>query len=185
MIELKNRVGERIDVDFKDLVWFQGGLKILSEKKAQTLKNAIEQSFINPFLIWDDNGKFKILDGHQRHRILESNDYKGKVPCVKIHCQDEKEAAKFVLEFASVYGQADYETLYKFVNDYDLEIDYYQNVVDMPYVNMEEFRIGYIQDGEDLSNFFIDRDLEKKEKKNEGNEKTICPECGVDITGRI
>ena len=46
-------------------------MKKLSKGNENKLRNSIlKHGFIAPFFVWDDHGELKLLDGHQRLKIL-------------------------------------------------------------------------------------------------------------------
>ena len=75
---------------------FQGDLKSLSETEYGKLKQSMmEKGFIAPVFAWRNGGdKWKLLDGHQRVRILEREKWQigDGIPVVEISADNEKDA---------------------------------------------------------------------------------------------
>lgn len=108
------------------LIEFQGNLKRLSEKNREKLIGSIcERGFIAPVFVWDDNGEWKLLDGHQRLKTLLWMRQHGwdipMIPVDVIDADDEQDAKKKLLAITSQYGEFDITGYMEFTES--IEID--------------------------------------------------------------
>ena len=77
---------------------FQGNLKKLSKKNLEKLKKAHSRrtgGFNVPFFVWDHEGMYKVLDGHQRLRALRRYEDGWDMPLLPvafIEASDEADA---------------------------------------------------------------------------------------------
>ena len=145
--ELNSRIKPDILVcPFSKLIPFQENLVDLHDVDAAKLKKSINTAWIDPFKVWvTPSGKINILDGHQRQRILKKGGYSGKVQCVQIECKDKKEAARFVLLFRSVYGEMTSDGLYEFMNEHELILDDFQEIVDFVEIDLVDFSGNFFE----------------------------------------
>ena len=83
-------------VPFDQIEPFQGDLKSLSETEYGKLKQSMmEKGFVAPVFAWKNGGDtWKLLDGHQRVRILEREKWEidDGIPVVEISADNEKDA---------------------------------------------------------------------------------------------
>ena len=108
----------------EQLVEFQGNLKKLSKKNLEKLKARIlEDGFNVPFFVWDHDGTFSLLDGHQRMRALTSLKADGyeipALPVAYIEAADIADARKKLLAISSQYGEFDSEELAGWLSEMD------------------------------------------------------------------
>ena len=108
----------------EQLVEFQGNLKKLSKKNLEKLKARIlEDGFNVPFFVWDHDGVYSLLDGHQRTRALASLRADGYVipalPVAYIEASDIADARKKLLAISSQYGEFDSEELAGWLSEMD------------------------------------------------------------------
>jgi DNA modification methylase len=108
------------------LVEFQGNLKKLSQKNREKLIGSIcERGFIAPIFVWDDQGEYKLLDGHQRLKTLLWMREKGWdipiIPVDIIEADSEEDAKKKLLAITSQYGEFDLEGFMDFSADIDID----------------------------------------------------------------
>ncbi|NCB44234.1 MAG: hypothetical protein EOM59_16695 [Clostridia bacterium] len=106
---------------------FQGNLKKLSKKNLEKLKKRIvEDGFNVPFFVWDHNGQYKALDGHQRIKALCSLREEGwdipLLPVAFIEASDEQDARKKLLAISSQYGEFDASELSDWLDDIGGEV---------------------------------------------------------------
>jgi hypothetical protein len=86
------------ELSLEEMTPLQGDLKTLSDENHQKLKsNLVENGFLFPFFIWQNNGENYYLDGHQRDRVLhemmkEPDKYKlpDKYPVAYIEAKNKK-----------------------------------------------------------------------------------------------
>lgn len=114
-------------LDFSELIPFQGRFKLRVDKDIEVLANyIIEQGFTCPFFVWDNDGEYKILDGHGRYLAIDYLKRKGyaipKLPVVIVDAQNEQDARLKVLELNNMNGQFSKEVLLEYAKE--LTIDY-------------------------------------------------------------
>ena len=148
-LKINNRVENCELINFSKLKWFQGKLKEMRKEGALTLERAIRQAFIEPFAVWmKSENEAMILDGHQRYTVMKNAGYAGDVPFFKVRCENEKEAAKFVLFYNSKPGKMTDEGLYEFMHNYNINMSDFKDSVDFEEMDLNEFEAGYINDDE-------------------------------------
>jgi len=126
----------KIKCDTKDmialdlLIPFQGDLKKLSEENYEKLKQQIvDEGFIAPFLVWENEAQLYLLDGHQRFTTL--NRMRDEQiftlpefwPIVKVQADSFKQAKKRILALSSQYGTMTMDGLTEFISDSDIDFD--------------------------------------------------------------
>ncbi len=114
---------------------FQGKLKHISQTNKDRLKRSIlRHGFTAPLFVWDDQGEWRLLDGHQRLSTLLSMRKDGydipMLPVDYIEAKDEKEAREKLLNITSQYGEFDMEELTEWLNDVDKELSESLRLVD-------------------------------------------------------
>lgn len=182
-MEVINKIDNLVYKKYEELEGFQEDLKELSKQEYEKLKNSILiNGIIAPVYVWNN----KILDGHQRVKVLKQLKLSGvdipeEIPCVEIVAKSEKQAKKFLLQYVSQHGKITDEGLYSYLHNSTLIKDYFdiKQEIDLPGFNMDMFEKGYITD-------FTKEDLEKaqfaedKEKEVDENIETDyeCPKCG-------
>lgn len=119
-------VDERVPrVELAKLSPLQGDLKNLEVADFQRLRLSIlDEGFFVPLFVWKaPKGRMKLMDGHQRVRVLtklESEGYKiPKLPVVYIHAKTQRDAKKRLLAITSAYGRVSRQGLYEFLEDLD------------------------------------------------------------------
>lgn len=80
-----------------ELIDLQGDLKHLPQEKARKLKaSIIKHGFIAPFFVWDNDGVLRLIDGHQRLKVLKAMREEGweipDLPVVYINAENEESA---------------------------------------------------------------------------------------------
>lgn len=109
------------------LLEFQGNLKKLSEVNRQKLfRSIMQEGFTAPFFVWDDQGEYKILDGHQRLKTLLWMRAKGwdvpLLPVVYIEAEDKTAAKKKLLKITSQYGEFVIDEINEWIGGLDADI---------------------------------------------------------------
>lgn len=110
-------------VSIDELIPMQGNLKDLSETNYAKLHDLIlNNGFDSPIQVWlDTEGKKRILDGHQRLRVLKKLREEGysipSIPIDFIEADNYIDAKKRLLTKVSVYGDVQEEGLYEFTNE--------------------------------------------------------------------
>jgi hypothetical protein len=127
----------------EDLVPLQGDLKKLDAERYKKLKRALlEHGFSFPFFVWKDKNKLKILDGHQRDRVLRRLQAQGyeipALPIAFIEAENETEARKKILLLSSQYGEMTDDSLLEYLKESDIDLDDILDTVDLPQVDLEK-----------------------------------------------
>lgn len=112
-----------------NFVELQGELKGMSTENYDKLRKSIlKKGFFAPVYVWLENTKDKrpkILDGHQRIRVLrkmaDEGHEVGPVPYLPIVADSEKDAREKLLLLVSQYGKVDDDGLYKFLVESDID----------------------------------------------------------------
>lgn len=158
---------------------FQGNLKKLSKENLGRLKkNILINGFVAPIFVFDDNGDYKIIDGHGRIQALISFRQEGYVipmiPVDFIDAENEKEARKILLSITGQYGEFDLDELQSWINDLDDDIAETLRLVDQEIdlqINIDE---EIETDGDDE----IPEEVESVTKLGDlwelGNHRVLC-----------
>ena len=125
MIEIKCKGADTLPID--RILEFQGELKKLSKDNATKLRNSIlKHGFIAPFFLWDDQGEWRLLDGHQRLKVLLDMRKEGYdiplLPVDYIEADDEADAKRKLLHITSQYGEFDIPGLYDFIEGVEVDL---------------------------------------------------------------
>ncbi len=120
---------------------FQGELKTLTKDDAIRLRKGIEKhGYTFPAAVW----KNKILDGHQRTRVLREMEKEGwtipKLPVVEIEAKSEKDAREKLLAAASQYGTMAKKGLAEFMGLADLSLEDLVGSFRFPEINFDRFK---------------------------------------------
>ena len=118
-------------IDYRDLIELQpNSFKDLSQKNFDKLSNSFNvHGFITPYFVWKDKGKYFILDGHQRSRVLSTLEPNGlEVPYILIDAKNKQEAAKKLLAIDSRYGKRTAEGEQEFLDIFEIEQGYIEDV---------------------------------------------------------
>lgn len=166
-----DKVGDKIYLTLKELKRLQGDLKSIDKDSYAKFKAQIlENGFISPFHVWDDNGNYCLIDGHTRLFTLLQMKHEGihvpdKLPCIIIHAKTRQEAIKMLMGMVSQYGKATEESLSDFAITEGLSFNWIQQNTDIPNVD-----------------FTFDDPAE--DKKSGPKEPKTCPHCGevIDAT---
>ena len=158
----------------------QNNLKELTEDAAQRLKNSIiDHGIFFPFFVWKaPGGENKYIDGHQRDHILlilqkEGYELPEKYPVCFIQARDEKEAAQAILLQTSRYGKINDETLYDYINAFDLVNTWpdFSFKLDLPDIQLPEFNEDWITES-------LEENINEKEIDENIETTNECPQCG-------
>lgn len=117
------------------IIKFQGNLKKLSnENRDKLLRSITKNGFIAPFFIWNNNGEYMLLDGHQRVSTLIYMQEKGwdlpGFPVVYVDADNEKDAREKLLSITSQFGTFDMDELNDWLSDMDDDISESIRLVD-------------------------------------------------------
>ena len=165
-----------IDLELEELHPFQGDLKELSKENYNKLrKQILSLGFSEPMSVWKaDDGRWMIINAHQRHRVLSemkrSEGYNiPKIPCSIIEAKSEHEAKKKVLALTSQFGEMTKDGLFEFASLNNIGLDEL-NDFRFPEIDFEEFKDEFFDNVEGLSDNFIDPDVEFSKEIDENND---------------
>lgn len=125
-IQIKCEAATTLPLD--SLLEFQGGLKKLTKANREKLMTSIiNNGFIAPIFVWCNDGKFMLLDGHQRLSTLNymrENDWIiPDLPVAFVEADNEQDARKKLLHITSSYGEFDEVELDKWLADFDSDME--------------------------------------------------------------
>jgi hypothetical protein len=166
-----------VDIGLPELTQLQGDLKELSEANFRKLRASILKNGITfPLFVWQDNGSNFILDGTQRDRVLRKLVAEGydipPFPCAIITAKDKREACEKILLISSQYGKMTNESLYEFISKNALGFLELEEMLDLPQINLEEFKVGWLQEPD-----FEPASADEQGRLDKKNPIT-CPQCG-------
>jgi hypothetical protein len=166
-----------VNIGLDELTQLQGDLKELSEANFRKLRASILKNGITfPLFVWQDGDTNFILDGTQRDRVLRKLAGEGydvpPLPCAIITAKDKREACEKILLISSQYGKMTNESLYEFISKNELGFLELEEMLDLPQINLEEFKVGWLQEP-DFDPASAD-EQGRLDKKN----PIHCPECG-------
>jgi len=103
-------------------------MKKIKREALEKLKKAIiRYGFSMPFLVWDKEGQYYILDGHQRQKALLELSKEGynvpKVPVIRVEAKSEKEAVEKLAHIGIQYGTLYKAGLEQLFEKYDIKAD--------------------------------------------------------------
>ena len=142
-------------VSLKELNTFQGELVELSKEGYQAMKDSLTRyGFFMPIFYWIDpaDGLRKVIDGHQRKRVLEREGWTvegGKFPVVDVEAKSEQEAAEKLLQMRGNHGKVTEQGLYEFLATKGVDLASIPNP-DIPYINIDQFTQNYYTDPLDV-----------------------------------
>jgi len=166
-----------ININPMELVEFQGDLKSLSQQNYERLKRQIlKQGFSFPQSVWKDpsDDLYKVLDGHQRLRVIKKMISEGyeceTVPCSLVEAKDKKEAKRKLLSAAATYGSLESQGLYEFINDAEIAVEELVEDFNFPEIDFPKFN----------QEFFGEVEINEKEIDENLETHTECPKCGYE-----
>ena len=128
---------------------FQGNLKSLGKTEYAKLKQSItEKGFCVPCFAWrNGSDKWKLLDGHQRVRVIRNEGWKidGGIPIVEIAAEDERDAKEKLLAIVSRYGRVEGQGLYEFIDGTGIDLEEW-TVPDLPDLDLDSWLDEFIRD---------------------------------------
>lgn len=121
MQQIRVEADERLPrIELEKLSELQGDLKSLSTENYDKLRSSIvNRGFFVPVFVWNNGKESKLLDGHQRLRVLKTLKDEGftvpKIPFVSINAKSEVDAKEKLLAITSAYGKIEKDGLYEFI----------------------------------------------------------------------
>jgi len=152
--QIKLSCDVKLHIAVESLNEFQGSLKSLTTKRYQKLKKSIlKHGFSAPIFVWKNDGKWWILDGHQRKHSVVQMKAEGysvpDLPCVEIKASSRKEAKEKLLTYVSQFGNLDPQGLYEYVEEAEITVDELEDDYAIPEIDMEAFKKEYYGIGAD------------------------------------
>lgn len=142
---VRSRILKSEDVDWRSFKFLQNSkFKELSQVEHEKLKNSILlNQFVESFKVWENKGKLFCLDGYHRCKILNEIENEGiEVPDLFradfVECENEKEAAKLVLVYSSVYAKVTADGMASFADMHDIDLGDISTYVDIPEINFDK-----------------------------------------------
>lgn len=136
-----------------DLHEFQGNLKDLSKENYEKFKQELlDLGFSEPVSVWNLEGRWMLLNGHQRLRTLRAMKQEGidvprSIPVSVVQAKDIEEAKKKVLSLTSQYGQITKDGLYEFMSEAGLEMEDIENFR-FPEIDLDNFGEEFFEEQE-------------------------------------
>lgn len=130
----------------------QGNLKDLTTDNYLKLRRHIEKGFKYAFNVWlnPDDGKYYILDGHQRHRTLTRMQLEGwtipPLPVSYIEAATLKEAEETLLGGSSSFGTPNEQGLYEWQCQSQLSVDEVIQLSSYSEIDFDHFVEEYYDD---------------------------------------
>ena len=178
MIEIKCKGADTLPID--RILEFQNDLKTLSKDNEKKLRNSILKfGFIAPFFVWDNQGEWKLLDGHQRLKTLLKMREEGYdiplLPVDYIEADSVEDAKRKLLHITSQYGEFSPEGF----ENFSLELDGFENIR----LTDGEFNISFLRDKDEVKedNYEIPDEIETDIKVGDifqiGEHRLMCGDC--------
>jgi mannitol/fructose-specific phosphotransferase system IIA component (Ntr-type) len=169
IIKVKCSGAALINIDLIDE--FQGNLKNLSEEAYEKLFLVLTLRGIKePISVWKNpvDNRFKILNGHQRFRVIKKALEKGytllnnEVPVSIVSADSEQEAGEDVLTLTSQYGEITEDGLYEYLISKNIPTAWIEQNLRLPEIDLDHFKKNFF-DGLDV----LDVDFQTTEKTDE------------------
>ena len=169
MLDIKILKHEKIR--WREAKWIQPeDFKEIKPESLEKLKKSIKNNgFIQPFNVWENDGKINILDGHHRKMALEQLECEGvDIPDLLnanfIECSSYKEAVKYVFLYSSTYATATKESSKAFLDLADIKIEEIGYEVDIVNVDLSPINVDIKNNENDIEL----KDGDWSEKKTRG-----------------
>lgn len=164
------------------LVPIQGELKELpSENEKKLRRSILKHGFSFPIFVWEDpkDAQIKIIDGHQRIKVLQrlkKDGYKiPQIPVVMIEADDFEHAKEKLLAAASQYGKFTEHGVVEFIQGIDMS-----GVVDMievPFIEMAPvIKVSVTEHERELKNTSHEVNVDEFQDFDHQ-----CPKCGFEF----
>lgn len=144
--EIKSRIIKTIPIRWKDLEFIQqeNFKEWINDGDTKLIESILKYQFVDPFKVWEHDGKLFCLDGKHRyldllHVIELGHIVPEELPATFVHCENIKEAAELVLVYSSAYARITQQGLFDFVSNFDLDLSSMKEVINIQDFSMERF----------------------------------------------
>lgn len=144
--EIKSRIIKTIPIKWKDLEFIQqeNFKEWINDGDTKLIESILKYQFVDPFKVWEHEGKLFCLDGKHRyldllHVIELGHIVPEELPATFVHCENVKEAAELVLVYSSAYAKITQQGLFDFVSNFDLDLSSMKEVINIQDFSMERF----------------------------------------------
>lgn len=144
---IRNRIIKTVKADWTKFRFLQpDGFKELTKENYEKLRESIlKNNFVESFKVWEKKkGELYCLDGYHRCKVLKMLKNDGyEVPqsfsADFIECKSEKDAAKLVLIYSSIYAAVEDQGLYEFLSSYGIGFEEIIQQIDIPNIDLKKF----------------------------------------------
>ncbi len=145
--KIESRIIKTALINWKDLEFIQqeNFKEWINDGDTKLIESILKYQFVDPFKVWEHDGKLYCLDG--KHRYLDllkvtelGHDIPEELPATFIQCDDLSQAAELVLVYSSAYAKITQQGLFDFVTTFNLDIPKLIEVINIPEFSMERFQ---------------------------------------------
>jgi hypothetical protein len=167
---INSRVIKTIPVKWRDLEFIQqeNFKEWINDGDTKLIESILKFQFVDPFKVWESDGKLYCLDG--KHRFLDllqvselGHNVPDELPATFIHCENIESAAELVLVYSSAYARITQQGLFDFVSTFNLDIPSLKDVINIPEFSMERFEQTFdlfdVQNGEEPHVYVDDKNI--------------------------
>lgn len=152
MKKIRLAVTAKYYLPYNDLLDLQGNFKTLSKTNFEKLKaGIINDGFSFVIHVWKHEGRFYIIDGHQRVNTIKHMVEIDKFDCPKlpvaiVEADNFAHAKRKVFAASSSFGKIEGQGLYEMMQDAEVGMDQLTDNYDFAGVDMEHFEAEYFKD---------------------------------------
>lgn len=168
--EIKSKILKTESIKWKDLEFIQDAdfKEWILNGDEKLLRSLLKYQFVDPFKVWENNGKIYCLDGKHRTIDLQQLLNQGvqvpdELPAIFLDCENLEEAAELVLVYSSAYAQITKTGLLNFTEKYEIDLPKFEAF------NLPSFDLLA------LSDLFNPEAVEKVEHPNLSDSFVIVP----------
>jgi hypothetical protein len=141
-IEINCEGAKKLHLD--EIFPLQGNLKTLDKENEQKLVDELlRHGYSEPISVWDDGSEYKVLNGHQRLKVLKKlkkDGYKiDEIPVSVVKAKDLREAKEKILAMASQYGKLTQSSLEEFLKTADIDFTDVVGTISFPEIDFDIF----------------------------------------------
>lgn len=167
--EIRSRILKTENIRWRELEFIQDeNFKEWIDDGDEKLINSILQyQFVDPFKVWEHEGKIYCLDGKHRTLDLErlvqlGHEVPEELPATFIDCACVEEAAELVLVYSSAYAKITQQGLFDFVEKFNLDIPSIGERISIPEFSMPRFEQKFdlfdVENAEEEEVYVLDKD---------------------------